>query len=38
MQELGESPLITAAVYGHLETCQLLLQQGAKVNYQNKVS
>ena len=38
MQEFGESPLIAAAAEGHLETCQLLLQQGAKVNYQNKVS
>ena len=38
MQEFGDSPLSVAVRFEHLETCQLLLQQGAKVNYQTKVS
>ena len=39
MQEkFGETALITASTNGHLETAQLLLQKGASINYQRKVS
>ena len=34
----GESPLILASYGGHLEIVKLLLDKGAEVNHQNKVS
>ena len=38
MQEkLGETALVTASAYGHLETAKLLLNRGALVNFQQKV-
>ena len=36
--KFGEMALITASGSGHLETAKLLIQQGALVNYQRKVS
>ena len=35
--EFGDSPLIGASRYGHVSTCQLLIDQGATVDYQHKV-
>ena len=36
--ELGETPLIVASSHGHIAVCKLLLEQGATVDYQDKVS
>ena len=35
--KLGETALMTASAYGHLETAKLLLERGALVNFQRKV-
>ena len=36
--KLGETALINAGAYGYEEMAELLLQQGALINYQTKVS
>ena len=34
----GQTPLTKASTYGHVTCVQLLLEKGAQVNHQNKVS
>ena len=36
--KLGETPLICASVHGYVSVCEVLLEQGATVDFQNKVS
>ena len=35
--KFGETALITASTYGHIDVAELLLARGAVVNYQRKV-
>ena len=35
--DFGESPLIATARFGHTSTCEVLLDHGANIDFQNKV-